>query len=191
MMPSILQYYLEFANFFWNHPTFSTMKKSNFLVYSLDSFWMTASMSSVLQTACCDFSIPLVNEHLTIDPILSKSFYLHVIQNNWMIDFSPGNFLLHTACLQQLGSTPITVAIPVVYWTVKFFTNEFKHPVFKLLNLLMGMFLIFRNVMAPLAIVPYPALNLIQIGYIATVSLFAEYANEVWFSPCITSIFIW
>ena len=29
MMPSILQYYLEFANLFWNHPTFSTMKKPN------------------------------------------------------------------------------------------------------------------------------------------------------------------
>ena len=72
MMPSILQYYLEFANLFRNHPTFSTMKKSNFLVDCLDSFWMTASMSSILQTACCDFYIPLVNEYLTIDPVLSE-----------------------------------------------------------------------------------------------------------------------
>ena len=67
MMPSILQYYLEFANLFRNHPTFSTMKKSNFLVDCLDSFWMTASISSILQIACCDFSIPLVNEHSTIN----------------------------------------------------------------------------------------------------------------------------
>ena len=72
MMPSILQYYLEFANLFWNHPTLSTLKKSNFLVDCLDSFWMTASIPSILQTACCDFIIPLVHEHLTIDPALSE-----------------------------------------------------------------------------------------------------------------------
>ena len=44
MMPSILQYYLEFANLFWNHPNFFTMKKSNFVVDCFDSFWMTASV---------------------------------------------------------------------------------------------------------------------------------------------------
>ena len=37
--------------------------------------------------------------------------------------------------------------------------------------------------MAPLAIVRSAALNSIQIGYTATVSLFAEDANEVGFSP--------
>ena len=54
MRPSILQYSPEFDNLFWNHPTFSTMKKSEFLVDCLDSFWMTASMSSILQNACYD-----------------------------------------------------------------------------------------------------------------------------------------
>ena len=64
MMTYILQYYFGFANLFRNHPAFSTMKKSNFLVDCLDSFWMTASMSSILQTACW-------LQH-TIDSILSE-----------------------------------------------------------------------------------------------------------------------
>ena len=29
------------------------------------------------------------------------SFYPHKIQNNWMTHFSPANFLIHAACLQQ------------------------------------------------------------------------------------------
>ena len=53
MMPSVLQYYLEFANIFWNNPTFSTMKKSNLLVDCLDSFWMTASSQYVINITNC------------------------------------------------------------------------------------------------------------------------------------------
>ena len=73
------------------------------------------------------------------------------------------------------------------------FHKQFQTSVFKLLNLFMEMFLIFRQKCygTPIAIVPSAALNSIQIGYIATVSLFAQYANEVGFSPYITSIFTW
>ena len=72
MIAPILQYSLKFANLFRNHPTFSTVNKSVFLVDCLDSFWMTASVPSILRAAFCDFSIPLVNEHLKIDPIITE-----------------------------------------------------------------------------------------------------------------------
>ena len=53
MMLSILQYSLEFANLFWNHSTFSTMKKLNFFVNCLDSLWMTASRAWKLHARLC------------------------------------------------------------------------------------------------------------------------------------------
>ena len=118
----------------------------------------------------------------------------HGIQNIWMTHFSPGNFLLHAACLQQHILTWTGLHTHHCSESSGLMDGEIlhEHPVFKLLNLLMGMFLSSdRNFMAPLVIVPSAALNSIQIGYIATVSLFAEYANEVGFSLYITSIFIW
>ena len=133
MMTSILQYSLEFANLFWNHPTFSATKKSNFVVDCLDSFRMTASMSLILQTACCDLQT-----------------YPHGIQNNWMKHFSPGNFLLHAACLQQ----------HILTWTGlhthhcsessglmdgEVFHKRFQTSCVQIVELLMVMFVIFRQ----------------------------------------------